>query len=151
MLTACGDGTPAARAITQTAVPTLPTFEDRLTPQQKAACVEFGKLAGQMAARRNEGATLSQELVAIRRLPSQDVIDELTNVAKLVYQNPAFDRQNPESEAMSFGMDCEMRIGKTQAGAKSSIPPRRLPLDFQNSKPSMGFRWSSFWENTASE
>jgi len=118
MLTACGDGTPAARAVPQTAVPTLPTFVDRLTPQQKAACVEFGKLAGQMAARRNEGATLSQELVAIRRLPSQDVIDELTNVAKLVYQNPAFDRQNPESEAMSFGMDCEMRIGKTQAGAK---------------------------------
>jgi hypothetical protein len=98
--------------------PALPTFEDRLTPRQKADCGEFGKLAGQMAARRNEGATLDQELASIRRLPNADAIRELANVAQLVYQHPAFNRQTPQSEAISFAMDCEMKIGKTQAGAQ---------------------------------
>jgi len=55
---------------------------------------------------------------------------------------PSIDKIQIGSDELRHGLRNENR--KTQAGAKYFIPPRRLPLGFQNSKPSMGFRWSSF-------
>lgn len=113
-LTACDDPAPP---------PTQPpaaaaTKPNELTPQQSADCVQYGVLAGHMAEDRDSGVPLSKQLTTIRKMGNSVAIDEFSNMAKLVYQNPAFNRQEPKSEAMSFAMDCDLRVLKKQGGAK---------------------------------
>lgn len=151
MLTACDRDAPATSAAPPTPIASLPTFTERLTTQQKAACADFGTLAGQMAVRRDDGATLSQELATIRRLPTQAAVDEFTNMAKLVYDNPAFNRQCATSEAMSVGMDCEMRIAKTQAGAKYFDTAEEIAVALAEFKTFNGVPLANSSANTASQ
>ena len=114
-LVSCGDDTPPA--------PPQPVAQPRkgeLTEQQSADCVQYGMIAGRIAVDRDNGVTIGDELATIRKQPGlPGVKADILNMAHMVYENPAFNRQEPKSEAMSWTLDCDLRLLKKQAGAKA--------------------------------
>lgn len=97
-----------------------------LTPAESAGCAEYAKFAGYLAADRDDGVPLAQQLMAIRQKFSGTAAKEFIDLATAVYQDPAFNKQTSESEAKSWLFDCDTRIGKTKAGAKYSNSPAEI-------------------------
>jgi hypothetical protein len=97
-----------------------------LTPQESASCVQYGTVAGNLATDRDNGVPLSQQLATIREKFTGTSAKEFVDMASAVYENPVFNKQTPKSEAMSWVMDCDMRIGKIKAGAKHSNTPAEI-------------------------
>jgi hypothetical protein len=84
-------------------------------------------MAGNLAADRDSGIPLSQQLATIRqRFGASLAAKEFSDMAIAVYQNPIFNKQEPESEAKSWVLDCDLRVEKAKAGAKYFNSPEEI-------------------------
>jgi hypothetical protein len=99
-----------------------------LTVEEKSACEEYGKVAGNLAVDRKNGVPLSDQISAIKlRLGDTQLANEMRELAKTIYSNhPAFRSLSQEVAAVSFMMDCQTRIIKTKAGGKFYKSPEEI-------------------------
>lgn len=118
------DAPPAAASIatvSPNATSAAPHNGYQLTAEERGGCEEYGKVAGNLAADRDNGVPLADQLTVIKtRLGDTPLAKEMRDLAKLLYSNqPAFRSLSQRGATTAFMMDCQTRIIKTKGGSKT--------------------------------